>query len=192
MSIVIYDPKEERMYADSIIVNGSHRFEAQKIFTYTARFNKRNGEETEERGLAGFVGDIAFGYALIDAYTQGGAEGCEKFRRDLMSTVKNEDDTYSGDILIVPEHSAYMWLTSGLSRPLYPIPKQFLAIGHSQITSRLHMLVSNGQDIGSALNDCILHSSVRDSDGLVEFPVMTLSMSGKNDTCRFYTQDIVL
>ncbi len=190
MSIVIYDPATERIHADSIMVDGRHRSMAQKIFTYTAIFKKRNGEETEERGLAGFVGDPAIGYALIDAYTDGGYEGCEQRRKELLATM-NEEDANSGDILIIPEHTAYMWISSGLSRPFFPVPKQLMAIGHAQITSRVYMRVDDGESIDTALSETITHNQERDADGLVDHPIMTLSMGGTKDHCRFQLQDVV-
>lgn len=190
MSVVIYDPATERIHADSIMVDGHHRSTAQKIFTYTALFKKRNGEETEERGLAGFVGDPAIGYALIDAYTNGGYEGCEQRRKELLATM-NENYANSGDILIIPEHTAYMWISSGLSRPFFPVPKQLMVIGHPQITSRVYMRVNDGESVDTALREIIAHNKERDADGLVDHPLMTLSMGGANDYCQFQLQDIV-
>ena len=177
MSVVAYFSRGETLYADSICVDGYHRMLAQKAFRYVAEIQE--GAKTDaphkESGSAGFVGDPAIGFALITAYGEGGLLAFEERRKELLETLPDKEDRQSGDILIVPDEGSCMWLTSGLSRPLFPVPKQDLVLGTAQMTSRVWQAFDDTGDMEQAIYTAITSSERRDDSALACHPVIRVS-----------------
>lgn len=177
MSIVGYSSLTKTLYADSICVDGYHRFHAQKAFRYV----RMTDGGVKETGSAGFVGDPGIGFALVTAYTQGGFSGVEAARQALLPQLPPEDIT-TGDVLVVPDEGLYMWLTQGLSRPFFPIPKQDFLIGHSQLTSRVWMGLGKSANMEQAILDAISCSEHNDDSHLGCGPLIRLSPTEDTST----------
>ncbi|WP_426575417.1 hypothetical protein ACP179_00665 (plasmid) [Xenorhabdus stockiae] len=196
MSVVIYDALENCLYADSLCVDNYHRMTIQKIFTYNLNGTKDtfpNASEMSfhERGLAGFVGDPSIGYALIHAYMCGGMNFCEQTRKELLAHLRDTDDANTGNILIIPEKQNYLWLTSGLSVPFFPVPKQRIVIGDAQITSRVYSNLDHGMSPKEAIEDVCQVSGKFDAAHLVSGPVIHVTTSSQNQELFINLNDII-
>ncbi|PHM35900.1 hypothetical protein [Xenorhabdus innexi] len=186
MSVVLYDAQENCLYADSICVDNYHRMTVQKVFTY--HLDRTNDDE---RGLAGFVGDPSIGYALIHAYRCGGMNFCEQTRTELLTHFRDSEEGDTGNILIIPEKQPYMWVTSGLSAPFFPVPKQRIVIGDPQITSRVYSNLDHGMLPKEAIEDACCVSKKFDAVHLVSEPVIHISISSPNTEMLINLNDVV-
>ncbi|MDC9589807.1 hypothetical protein PSI23_10985 [Xenorhabdus sp. XENO-10] len=73
-----------------------------------------------------------------------------------------------------------MWLTSGLSVPFFPVPKQRIVIGDAQITSRVYSNLDHGMSPKEAIEDACWVSGKFDAAHLVSGPVIHVTTSSQN------------